>query len=492
MVTPQAARDRVPGTLPASACTSDRSPIPPRRSTAHHAVRLQPDQSPGRRRPAYRRGDTGPAVAEIRAKLGVLGLLAEGEGAELLDPSGALFDEATDRAVRAFQQQRGISVDGVVGPQTYHALDEARWRLGDRILFFVPARLMAGDDVGDPAAAAARHGLRLRPGRRAVRRRDRAARCASSSATSASPPTAPAARRRSRRSTQLGRTVVGGQPARHARVRGDHPRRPGAGRQAGHHRPGPRRRGRRRRRGTSRRGELVYDLAARSRAGSPPPARRRSSPAAPRAAADGPGEEDRASFANAAGADLLISLHVEPAPQPRGRRASPTYYYGNDRVRPPLRRRRALRRPGAARDLRAHRPGRLPDARQDLGPAAPDPDAGRADRGRLPSPTRATPRGWPTRRSGTCSPRRSCAAVQRLYLPPDEDADTGVLRIPGLAAAPDGAQRPARGSDRAEHRLRVHRAEQPLQRDLDVLAPGQRVLAGRAAAAGTGGAAAPS
>ena len=59
-----------------------------------------------------------------------------------------LFDEATDRAVRAFQQQRGISVDGVVGPRTYHALDEARWRLGDRILFFVPARLMAGDDVG--------------------------------------------------------------------------------------------------------------------------------------------------------------------------------------------------------------------------------------------------------------------------------------------------------------------------------------------------------
>ncbi len=63
------------------------------------------------------------------------------------DPTGALFDEATDRAVRAFQQQRGIPVDGIVGPQTYHALDEARWRLGDRILFYVPARLMAGDDV---------------------------------------------------------------------------------------------------------------------------------------------------------------------------------------------------------------------------------------------------------------------------------------------------------------------------------------------------------
>ncbi len=97
--------------------------------------------------PSYRRGDTGAAVAEIRAKLAVLGLLEDGEGAELLDPAGALFDEATDRAVRTFQQARGISVDGVVGPRTYHALDEARWRLGDRILFFVPARLMAGDDV---------------------------------------------------------------------------------------------------------------------------------------------------------------------------------------------------------------------------------------------------------------------------------------------------------------------------------------------------------
>ena len=96
---------------------------------------------------SYARGDSGPAVAEIRAKLAMLGLLAEGEGAELLDPAGALFDEATDRAVRTFQQQRGISVDGQVGHRTYHALEEARWRLGDRILFFVPARLMAGDDV---------------------------------------------------------------------------------------------------------------------------------------------------------------------------------------------------------------------------------------------------------------------------------------------------------------------------------------------------------
>ena len=72
----------------------------------------RPPASPSPEGRSYARGDTGPAVAEIRAKLAMLGLLAEGEGAELLDPAGALFDEATDRAVRAFQQQRGISVDG--------------------------------------------------------------------------------------------------------------------------------------------------------------------------------------------------------------------------------------------------------------------------------------------------------------------------------------------------------------------------------------------
>src|ERR1700749_3165957 len=106
------------------------SPDPSARGSGKH----------GRGAPAYRRGDSGHAVAEIRAKLTVLGLLegelGQADGVTVTsppDPATAVFDEATDRAVRAFQQQRGISVDGVVGPRTYHALDEARWRLGDRI-----------------------------------------------------------------------------------------------------------------------------------------------------------------------------------------------------------------------------------------------------------------------------------------------------------------------------------------------------------------------
>jgi N-acetylmuramoyl-L-alanine amidase len=89
--------------------------------------------------PTYRRGATGSAVAEIRARLHRLGLLADG--------TGSTFDADLDRAVRQFQQERGIAIDGVVGPQTFRRLEEARWKLGDRVLSFLPGHLMVGDDV---------------------------------------------------------------------------------------------------------------------------------------------------------------------------------------------------------------------------------------------------------------------------------------------------------------------------------------------------------
>src|SRR3954454_18749827 len=95
---------------------------------------------------AYRSGDRGPAVAEIRAKLASLGLLdATATGTEVY--MGDVFDEATDHAVRGFQQQRGLTVDGVVGRETYVALDEARWRLGDRLLSYTVSHPFVGDDV---------------------------------------------------------------------------------------------------------------------------------------------------------------------------------------------------------------------------------------------------------------------------------------------------------------------------------------------------------
>jgi N-acetylmuramoyl-L-alanine amidase len=90
----------------------------------------------------FRRGDSGPAVAQITGLLERIGLLGDvgGSGSDV-------YDERVELAVRTFQQQRGLIVDGVVGPLTFRRLDEARWRLGDRILTHLPGNLMAGDDV---------------------------------------------------------------------------------------------------------------------------------------------------------------------------------------------------------------------------------------------------------------------------------------------------------------------------------------------------------
>lgn len=87
----------------------------------------------------FRLGDQGPAILEITSLLARLGLL---EGAP-----GTQFDQRVEVAVRAFQQQRGLVVDGEVGPGTYRRLNETRWVLGDRILTHRPGDLMVGDDV---------------------------------------------------------------------------------------------------------------------------------------------------------------------------------------------------------------------------------------------------------------------------------------------------------------------------------------------------------
>ncbi|HVE73593.1 MAG TPA: N-acetylmuramoyl-L-alanine amidase [Mycobacteriales bacterium] len=88
----------------------------------------------------YRRGDWGPAVAEVQAALVSLGLLPE-------LPDEPTYDDATDHAVRSFQQQRGLSVDGMVGAETYRALVAARLKLGDRLLHLVARTPYSGDDV---------------------------------------------------------------------------------------------------------------------------------------------------------------------------------------------------------------------------------------------------------------------------------------------------------------------------------------------------------
>jgi len=91
-----------------------------------------------------RRGDRGVQVAGIRVTLASLGFLPP-EPRSIADE--AVFDDVTDAAVRGFQQRRGLLVDGLVGPATQRALDDARWTLGDRTLSYTLSARMTGDDV---------------------------------------------------------------------------------------------------------------------------------------------------------------------------------------------------------------------------------------------------------------------------------------------------------------------------------------------------------
>ena len=95
-----------------------------------------------------RRGDRGPAVAALRSDLAGLGLLPlHAVAYQNGSTPEAVFDEVTDRAVREFQQRRGLIVDGIVGPVTTRTLTDARWKLGDRTLTYTLSSLMSGDDV---------------------------------------------------------------------------------------------------------------------------------------------------------------------------------------------------------------------------------------------------------------------------------------------------------------------------------------------------------
>jgi len=91
-----------------------------------------------------RRGDRGPNVAAVSAALASLGLLPLPVTINFDD---VVFDSEIDGAVRAFQQQRGLIVDGIVGPVTTRTLTDARWALGDRTLTYTLSSMMSGDDV---------------------------------------------------------------------------------------------------------------------------------------------------------------------------------------------------------------------------------------------------------------------------------------------------------------------------------------------------------
>ncbi|HET7487928.1 MAG TPA: peptidoglycan-binding protein [Acidimicrobiales bacterium] len=86
-----------------------------------------------------RTGDHGEAVRDLQHRLGGLGLAAAG------DEPGT-YGPATEEAVRSFQRSRGLRADGICGRQTWAALVEAGWRLGDRLLY-LRQPMLRGDDV---------------------------------------------------------------------------------------------------------------------------------------------------------------------------------------------------------------------------------------------------------------------------------------------------------------------------------------------------------
>ena len=98
-------------------------------------------------------GDRGELVATVKATLHRLGFL---------DVVTEEFDARTAEAIRAFQQARGLSVSGVVDLPTEKALEEARWKLGDRSLR-IQEPTMRGDDVASLQARLVEMGFN--PGR---------------------------------------------------------------------------------------------------------------------------------------------------------------------------------------------------------------------------------------------------------------------------------------------------------------------------------------
>lgn len=85
-------------------------------------------------------GSAGERVRDVQARLAALGHAIPSE------ERGGAFGDGTRLAVLAFQQARGLIVDGIVGPDTWRQLVEASWRLGDRLLYLRSPNLR-GDDV---------------------------------------------------------------------------------------------------------------------------------------------------------------------------------------------------------------------------------------------------------------------------------------------------------------------------------------------------------
>jgi peptidoglycan hydrolase-like protein with peptidoglycan-binding domain len=100
-----------------------------------------------------RRGARGRAVADVQTRLAALGYSVGASGAD------GVFAQATQRAVAAFQADRGLEPAGVVDGPTWRALVDASLSFGDRTLYFRRPYLH-GEDVRQLQQALATLGFR--------------------------------------------------------------------------------------------------------------------------------------------------------------------------------------------------------------------------------------------------------------------------------------------------------------------------------------------
>ncbi|WP_420116332.1 N-acetylmuramoyl-L-alanine amidase [Micromonospora sp.] len=371
-----------------------------------------------------RPGDRGPAVTEIRAVL---------TGLDLLAAPGDEFDAATERAVRAFQQSRGLSADGRVGAETWRALDAARWRLGARTLYHAVPDPLIGEDVRslqerllemgyDVGGADAVYGVRTS---RAVAQFQREVGLKPDG--SCGPYTMGALRR-------LGRKVVGGRPQwlrESDAIRQSGPTLVGrtvvidpghGGTDPGVVVPD----------GTLRwtEADLVHDLASRleGRLAAAGVRVQLTRGPAPRTCLP---DIDRAELANSLGADAFISLHTDGHVNPAADGVA-TYHYGTDNGVTSatgerlagLVQREIVARTGL-RDCRTHakawdllRLTRMPAVRVEVGYLTSP-----QDRARLVDP-----------RFRDRIVEALVAAVQRMFFPVERDVPTGSIDVSALRA----------------------------------------------------------
>lgn len=268
---------------------------------------------------SIRRGDRGDAVRDVQARLVALGFHVDA-----LELDDHAFGESTEGALRAFQQERGLLVDGLVGPDTWEELVEAGYALGDRVLYLRRPNVR-GDDVR--ALQRRLNILGFDPGRedgmfgdgtsRAVRDFQRNVGLRSDGIVGATtlealdrllaaPVTGPG--RAAVRETEAVRTGSGSLAGRTVAVDPGHgPEDPGATGPAGTQEA----------EAALRLAEaLLVELRLRG-----------SDPRLLRAAGEDPGASERADRANRAGADVLVSIHLNSHEDPSAEGSS-SYYFG--------------------------------------------------------------------------------------------------------------------------------------------------------------------